>query len=217
MAQTRSEAAHRRDAAHMRGRPLLFVAALLATGACRRGQPESEGSALARHSGLGARHSLAITDGAPVHRAPPTALSSGAQGVADAPEAAGSPMHAAAASRGALGVVLREESSRAQSKGLRLFAYLHASWCPSCRALDGSLDDPRMVAAFRGTYVVSLDMDDWGAERLAAEGFEPPGIPCFYALAADGTPTGRMIRGAAWSDDTPESMAPPLSAFFHAP
>jgi hypothetical protein len=41
-----------------------------------------------------------------------------------------------------------------------------------------------------------------------------PGIPAFYELGEDGKPTGRMITGAAWGEDIPENIAPPMKAFF---
>lgn len=135
----------------------------------------------------------------------------------DAADADDGPMHVVAATRGDLATVLREESGRARARQLRPFAYLHASWCPPCRAIDRSLRDPRMVEAFQGAYVISLDVDDWGADRLQAVGLSPASIPRFYALAPDGRSTGRVITGAAWADDVPENMAPPLGAFLHAP
>jgi hypothetical protein len=70
-----------------------------------------------------------------------------------------------------------------------------------------------MVDAFAGTYIIKLDIDYWG-EKLTGTDLYVPGIPAFYELGADGTPTGRMITGAAWGEDIPANIAPPMKAFF---
>jgi hypothetical protein len=74
----------------------------------------------------------------------------------------------------------------------------------------------RMKAAFKGTYIVQLDVDAWG-KKLAVAGLPSQSIPVFYALDDKGKPTGRTLGGDAWKEDVPENMAPPLDRFFHGP
>lgn len=73
-----------------------------------------------------------------------------------------------------------------------------------------------MVEAFRGIYLIRLDFDEW-QDQLSDSGFHVPGIPVFFELDLEGQPTGRAISGAAWGEDIPANMAPPLSEFFQGP
>jgi hypothetical protein len=41
-------------------------------------------------------------------------------------------------------------------------------------------------------------------------------VPAFVALDPAGRPTGRVIDGRAWKEDSVANMAPPLERFFHA-
>ena len=111
--------------------------------------------------------------------------------------------------------VVKGEVAKAKAKHLKPFVEFAAGWCEPCLAIKKSLDDPRMKAAFAGSYIVRLDADEWG-EHLGGSGFAPHAIPVFYEVGDDGKPTGRTIDGAAWEDNLPENMAPPLSKFFHA-
>lgn len=74
------------------------------------------------------------------------------------------------------------------------------------------MGDPRMKAAFKGTYIVHLDVDAWGS-KLAAAKLSAGSVPVFFALDAAGKPRG-SINGGAWDANTPENMAPKLEAFF---
>jgi hypothetical protein len=80
-------------------------------------------------------------------------------------------------------------------------------------ALAESLDDPRMVDAFRGIYLIRLDYDEW-ERSLPGTDFRVVGVPTFYEVDASGLPTGRMLTGAAWGEDIVENMAPVLKDFF---
>lgn len=142
-------------------------------------------------------------------------------GAAAAPLAAGEPAADPAAvsvvelapAGGALADQLRREIVRARRRGLLPVVEVAAEWCPPCRALKRSLGDPLMVDAFRGVYLIRLDLDAWkGAlESLALPSKQ---IPAFALVSTDGHGTGRVITGAAWGDDTPANMAPPLKKFF---
>jgi thiol:disulfide interchange protein len=93
------------------------------------------------------------------------------------------------------------------------FVEFSAEWCPSCVLLERSLTDERMIDAFREVYLIRLDIDEW-KNHMSGTGFAVFGVPAFYAIGADGRPTGRSITGAAWGRDVPENMAPVLKDFF---
>lgn len=116
-------------------------------------------------------------------------------------------------SQGELSVLLAEHAQRAVELERRPFAEFSADWCPPCHALADSLGDARMIEAFRGTYIIRLDIDEW-ERQLSGTDFIVLGVPAFYELNRDGTPADRSITGAAWGQDIPENMAPPLQAFF---
>lgn len=109
--------------------------------------------------------------------------------------------------------ILQAEAQKAAALGWQPYVEFYADWCPPCNAIRDSLGDPRMVEAFAGMYIIKLDTDDWG-DKLSGTGLYIPAIPAFYELDANGKPTGRMITGAAWGEDVPANIAPPLKAFF---
>ncbi len=112
-----------------------------------------------------------------------------------------------------LPALLATEAGRAKSKSQKPFVYVWASWCGPCQKLKASLDDPRMVDAFRGTYIIKVDLDE-EKDGLDAAGIKAGAIPLFVEIDERGKPTGRRIDGGAWGEDVPENMAPPLKKFF---
>ena len=109
--------------------------------------------------------------------------------------------------------ILQAEAAESRRAGRHPYIEFYADWCPPCNAIKDNLGDPRMVEAFAGTYIIKLDTDEWG-DKLSGTGLYVPAIPAFYELGADGKPTGRMITGAAWGEDVPANIAPPMKAFF---
>lgn len=108
---------------------------------------------------------------------------------------------------------LPEFAKRAIAAGRVPCAYLRASWCPANVKLERSLGDPRMGEALREVAVAVFDVDD-GVDELIAAGLDGRSVPVFFLLGADGKPTGANISGAAWGENTPENMGPPLGRFF---
>jgi len=103
----------------------------------------------------------------------------------------------------------------ANAAGLKPFAYLHASWCGPCKAIEKThAADAQMTDAFKGTAIALIDIDAADAKALSAQGLDTQAIPVFFRLDASGKPTGDKIDGGAWGDNVPENMAPPLKAFF---
>ena len=109
--------------------------------------------------------------------------------------------------------ILKVEAKKAMDLGRQPYVEFYADWCPPCKAIRESLGDERMIDAFAGTYIIKLDLDFWEI-KLLGTGFNVNGIPAFFELDPDGKPTGRTITGAAWGEDIPENIAPPLKDFF---
>jgi thiol-disulfide isomerase/thioredoxin len=117
--------------------------------------------------------------------------------------------------QGELKALLVGEAGKAAAQHLKPFAYVSATWCGPCNTLKHSLDNPKMIDAFKGTYIIKLDSDAWDAQ-LAGAGIAAPAIPVFFQLDTGGKPTGKKIDGGAWDADTVDNMAPVLSRFFHS-
>lgn len=116
-------------------------------------------------------------------------------------------------SQGDLPSLLVFHASQAAQLNRKPFAEFSAEWCYPCKALAKSLSDDLMVEAFRGTYIIRIDIDEWKSQ-LARFGFNVLGVPTFFELDENGRPSGRLITGTAWGEDIPENMAPPLQKFF---
>ena len=114
---------------------------------------------------------------------------------------------------GPLAAQLGEWVARVMATGRVPCVYLTAGWCPPSVKLEKSLADPQMQRALREVEAATLDVGAWG-EQLAAAGFSARSIPVFFAVDAQGQPSGPTITGAAWGENTPEYMAPPLERFF---
>ena len=110
--------------------------------------------------------------------------------------------------------ILKVEAKKAFDLGRQPYVEFYADWCPPCNAIRESLGDERMIDAFTGTYIIKLDLDFWEI-KLLGTGFNVNGIPAFFEIDSDGNPTGRTITGAAWGEDVPENIAPPLKEFFN--
>jgi thiol-disulfide isomerase/thioredoxin len=109
--------------------------------------------------------------------------------------------------------ILQIEAKKAFDLGRQPYVEFYADWCPPCNAIRESLNDERMVEAFTGTYIIKVDFDFW-ENKLLGTGFYVSGIPAFFEIDPDGNPTGRTITGAAWGEDVPENIAPPMKEFF---
>jgi thiol:disulfide interchange protein len=92
-----------------------------------------------------------------------------------------------------------------------------ATWCPPCKAIDQGLKEKNqlMLDAYAGTYIIKLDVDEWGWSDSTLHDFDFDGIPVYFKLDAAGQPTGKTVDGNAWGDNIPENMAPVMDKFFH--
>lgn len=111
---------------------------------------------------------------------------------------------------------LAEWASQEIAAGRVPCAYLRAQWCGANVKLEKSLVDEQMAKALRGVSAAVVDIDS-GVDAIMEAGFDARSVPVFFILGKDGRPTGAKITGAAWQENTPENMAPPLARFFDGP
>jgi len=117
-------------------------------------------------------------------------------------------------SDGKLSELLLREARKAEEKGFIPILVCCGLWCEPCRDLYVGMANKRMIDAFAGVHIVRVDIDDWHGE-LHDNGFLICSVPHFEYLDGDGRPCDMNITGAAWGEDnTAESMAPHLLAFF---
>ena len=116
---------------------------------------------------------------------------------------------------GKLQNLLAIEAQKAQALGQAAFVEYDATWCPSCQIITARLAEKNelMLAAYRGVYLIHLDVDEWGWGNAEA-GFNLQVIPIFFKLDQNGRPTGDRVDGSIWGDDIPENIAPALEKFF---
>jgi thiol-disulfide isomerase/thioredoxin len=109
--------------------------------------------------------------------------------------------------------LLQQEVHKARQLGQVPVVQITAEWCGPCKKLRASMGNPLMQTAFAGTYVIRLDMDAW-MTQLESAGLKVEAVPMFFAMNSTGRPTGKTVSGAAWGEDIPANMAPPLQKFF---
>lgn len=118
---------------------------------------------------------------------------------------------------GNLNEMLAAEAEKATAAGLLPVVEFDADWCPPCQAIKKHLEakNELMLKAYDGTYIIKLDVDEWGWENGKVESFNVEAIPVYFKLDEQGKPTGEFIDGGAWGEDIPENIAPVMNSFFH--
>jgi len=118
---------------------------------------------------------------------------------------------------GELKTILAAEAQKAAAIGRTPIVYFDATWCPPCQAIEAALEaeNPLMIDAYAGTYIIKLDVDEWGWDNGKVSDFQFEFIPVYFKLDANGNQTGEVVDGGAWNDDIPENIAPVMSKFFH--
>lgn len=119
---------------------------------------------------------------------------------------------------GDLATMLAEESGKAIALGQIPVVEFDATWCPPCQAIDKSIREENnlMMNAYAGTYIIKLDVDQWGWDNGKVEMFQFEAIPVYFKLDNTGKQNGETIDGGAWGEDIPENIAPVVDAFFHS-
>jgi len=118
---------------------------------------------------------------------------------------------------GNLQTMLTAEAEYAVSQGLMPVVEFDATWCPPCLAIDKAINSKNklMMDAYSGTYIIKLDVDEWGWRNGKVKNFRFDGIPVYFKLDEKGHQTGDVIDGGAWGEDIPENIAPVMDRFFH--
>ncbi len=118
---------------------------------------------------------------------------------------------------GNLHEMLAAEAKKAIAAGFLPTVEFDADWCPPCQAIKQHLEEKNelMLKAYDGTYIIKLDVDEWGWEDGKIGDFEVEAIPVYFKLDEQGKPTGESIDGGAWNEDIPVNIAPVMDAFFH--
>jgi hypothetical protein len=118
---------------------------------------------------------------------------------------------------GDLKTMLAREAQKAADHGQMPVVEFDATWCPPCKAIDQGLREKNklMLDAYTGTYIIKLDVDEWGWSDSKFHEFDFDGIPVYFKLDSKGNPTGETVDGNAWGDNIPENMAPVMDKFFH--
>jgi thiol-disulfide isomerase/thioredoxin len=118
---------------------------------------------------------------------------------------------------GDLQTMLTEEAQKAIALAQIPVVEFDATWCPPCQAIDAAIKskDELMLKAYNGTYIIKLDVDEWGWNNGKVQGFQFDAIPVYFKLDSEGRQTGDVIDGGAWGEDIPENIAPVMDRFFH--
>lgn len=117
-----------------------------------------------------------------------------------------------------LQTMLAKEAKKAAALGQIPIVEFDATWCPPCQAIDKAIKSKNelMLNAYARTYIIKLDVDEWGWDDSRLHDFQFNGIPVYFKLNAEGKQTGEVIDGSAWGKDIPENIAPVMDKFFHA-
>jgi len=116
-------------------------------------------------------------------------------------------------SDGELPALFRAHAAKAKAAGRRPFVELGRTSSPDCMRLYCSFQDRRVIDAFSGTYIIHLDLDQWGDAPVKAA-LEASGVPAFFEIDDRGRPTGRSIEIAVDGVDPPREIARALKPFF---
>lgn len=118
---------------------------------------------------------------------------------------------------GDLQTLLANEAQKATALGQMPVVEFDATWCPPCQAIDKAIkaNNELILDAYARTYIIKLDVDEWGWGDSRLHDFQFEGIPVYFKLDAEGKQTGEVIDGGAWGEDIPENIAPVMDKFFH--
>jgi hypothetical protein len=118
---------------------------------------------------------------------------------------------------GDLPTMLKDEAQKAVSLDQMPVVEFDATWCPPCQVIDAAIKarNELLLNAYSGTYIIKLNVDEWGWRDSRLHDFQFDGIPVYFKLDEQGYQTGDVIDGGAWGQDIPENIAPVMDTFFH--
>jgi thiol:disulfide interchange protein len=119
---------------------------------------------------------------------------------------------------GDLQTMLADEAQKAAALRQMPVVEFDATWCPPCQAIDKAIkaENELMLKAYADTYIIKLDVDEWGWGDSRLHDFEFNGIPVYFKLDTQGHQTGEVVDAGAWGENIPENMAPVMDDFFHS-
>src|ERR1700752_5138326 len=96
---------------------------------------------------------------------------------------------------GDLQTMLANEAQKAAAVGQMPIVEFDATWCPPCIAIDAAIDSRNefMLRAYADTYIIKLDVDEWGWDNGGFQDFRFDGIPVYFKLDSQGHQKGEGI------------------------
>ncbi len=95
----------------------------------------------------------------------------------------------------------------------KVFIQMTGEWCSPCKLLRKKTEQPLLMEAYKNTYIIRLDYDEWKVD-LAQLGLKKAPVPSFWELGENNKVTQYYINGNGWPEITAESMAPILKSYF---
>jgi thiol:disulfide interchange protein len=111
--------------------------------------------------------------------------------------------------RGSFHDQLMVQLKRAAAIGQTPYIELTADWCEPCQKLHKVLGDTAVMRAFRGTYIMRANVDQW---RQVTGKPQMNGIPAFIFVDSAGRWTNRRQLGSPLKT---RDIAAAFDAFFH--
>ncbi len=119
--------------------------------------------------------------------------------------------------KGDLQTMLANEAQKAIALKQMPVVEFDATWCPPCQAIEAAIKSKNklMLNAYRETYIIKLDVDEWRWKNGKVQDFHFNAIPVYFKLDSEGHQTDDVSDGGAWGEDIPENIAPVMDEFFH--
>ncbi len=115
------------------------------------------------------------------------------------------------------GIPLKQEIKNhwmiAKQKKQKVFIQITAQWCSPCKRLRKKTEDPLLMDAYQGTYIIRLDRDEWEKD-FTEIGVKKTPMPIFWELGEDMRVTSYVLDGNYWEEITAETLAPVLKPYF---
>lgn len=109
---------------------------------------------------------------------------------------------------------LQKHQRLASKKNQKIFIQLTGQWCSPCKRLRKKTEEKPLMDAYRGTYIIRLDYDEWKID-FATIGLTKTPVPSFFELDEKNQVTDYYINGNSWKEITADAMAPILKPYFN--
>ncbi|MBV1908235.1 MAG: thioredoxin family protein [Kangiellaceae bacterium] len=108
---------------------------------------------------------------------------------------------------------IRKHSAIAKTRNQKVFLQMTGEWCSPCKRLRKKTEKNALMEAYRGTYVIRIDYDEWEND-LAQIGLNKAPVPSFWELGENNMVTSHYTNGNHWPEITAEVMGPILKLYF---